>query len=227
MPLEVIAFTELKPGDRIAELLPDIGDFTRIFCELVGAAGHVYAITAPASSIAKDAHAKLAEESTDLACTNVTAFTLQPRNFPAPELYNSSDDPGTVYEYFTQRLPIESFVAPEPLDLIWVAGNYHDLRTKRFGSPNMTWVNSAFLKALKSGGVLIVEDYATTAESGARDTGTLHRIDPQQVKAEVIAAGFEFVAESKATYGADESQTPNIRGPHDKTDRFLFKFRKP
>jgi len=65
--------------------------------------------------------------------------------------------------------------------------------------------------------MLIVEDYRATSD---------------QVKAEVIAAGFEFIAESKAIDGEDEPHAPKLtKTPKNHkalgTDRFLLKVRKP
>ncbi|MES1196364.1 MAG: methyltransferase, partial [Steroidobacter sp.] len=93
--------------------------------------------------------------------------------------------------------------------------------------PDMLLVDQSLFAALKSGGILMIEDHAAAAGSGARDTDTLHRIDPEQVKKEVIAAGFIFVGESKLLYHKDDPHTARAHEMHDKTDRFLFKFRKP
>jgi predicted methyltransferase len=231
-PAEVIAFAGIKPDDKVADFLPGRGYFTKIFCKVVGDSGHVYAISVPrnppAGSAANSAPSdQPAAEPPGQACTNVTASTLQVQKRPAPELWSSSDDPGEVYEYWSFSPPAESFAAPEPLDLIWTSENYHDLHNKRFGSPNMLVVDKALLKALKPGGILMIEDHAAEAGSGARDTDTLHRIDPRQVKKEVIAAGFVFVGESKLLRHADDPHTAKAHEMHDKTDRFLFKFRKP
>jgi len=43
-PEQVIAFAGIKPGDRIGELMPGGGYFTRIFCRVAGPSGHVYAV---------------------------------------------------------------------------------------------------------------------------------------------------------------------------------------
>jgi len=228
-PAEVIAFAGLKRGDKVADFMPGKGYFTKIFCNVVGDNGHVYAISVPkpaSSPNTKSVEDKSATPSLG-ACANVTAITLQSRNYPAPKKYNSSDDPGGVYEYYESRMPVESFVAPEPLDMIWTAENYHDLHNKNFGLPNMQWVDTALLAALKPGGVLIVEDHAAANGSGARDTATLHRIDVEQVKKEVTNAGFEFVAESRVLRSADDPHTAKAHDLHDKTDRFLLKFRRP
>jgi len=161
------------------------------------------------------------------ACANITISSLHTTNFPAPELHSSSDDPGWVYEYWTSHLPAESFTAPEPLDVIWTSENYHDLHNKGFGSPDMSLVDQALFKALKPGGILMIEDHAAAAGSGARDTQTLHRIDPELVKQEVIAAGFEFIGESTLLHDAADPHTVKAHEMHDQTDRFLLKFRKP
>jgi predicted methyltransferase len=42
-PGELIAFAGVKPGQRIAELLPGGGYFARILADVVGPSGHVYA----------------------------------------------------------------------------------------------------------------------------------------------------------------------------------------
>jgi predicted methyltransferase len=74
-----------------------------------------------------------------------------------------------------------------------------------------------------------VLDHVAAAGSGGRDTSTLHRIDPEAVKSEVVAAGFVFAGESKVLANAKDDHTakvfdPSIRG---QTDQFIFKFRKP
>ncbi|TLZ50384.1 MAG: class I SAM-dependent methyltransferase, partial [Gammaproteobacteria bacterium] len=79
------------------------------------------------------------------------------------------------------------------------------------------------------GGVYLVLDHAAQAGSGFRDTSTLHRIDPEAVKKEVMSAGFRFEAKSDILSNQDDPHTakvfdPGIRGH---TDQFIFKFRKP
>ncbi len=239
-PAEVIAFAGIKPGDKVADFMPGRGYFTRIFCKVVGDAGHVYAITVPRPATAPPAQsspspsassqypspAAAAPEPAGEACTNVTASSLKMRLIPAPELHDDSD-PGWVYEYWSSSPAAENFVAPEPLDVIWTSENYHDLHNKAFGSPDMLVVNKALLAALRPGGILMIEDHAAAAGSGARDTTTLHRIAAEQVKREVTEAGFVFVGESQVLRHADDPHTAEAHDMHDKTDRFLLKFRKP
>src|SRR5262245_12218660 len=46
-PAECIAFAGLKPGQRVADLLPGGGYFTRIFSGVVGPKGQVFAVATP------------------------------------------------------------------------------------------------------------------------------------------------------------------------------------
>ena len=90
-------------------------------------------------------------------------------------------------------------------------------------------MNKAIFDALKPGGVYVILDHAAQAGSGVRDTNTLHRIDIETVKAEVMAAGFVLDGTSTLLANPDDAHTLNvfdgkIRGH---TDTFILKFRKP
>ena len=47
MPAQSVAFSRIKPGDRVVDFLPGEGYFTRIFSRIVGPRGHVYAVLPP------------------------------------------------------------------------------------------------------------------------------------------------------------------------------------
>lgn len=119
--------------------------------------------------------------------------------------------------------------APVPVDVVFTAQNYHDYPDKFLGETDPAVMDAAVFKALKPGGVFIVIDHVAEAGSGLRDTNTLHRIDPDFVKKQVVAAGFEFVGESDVLRNPKDDHTlkvfnPEIRGH---TDQFVYKFRKP
>jgi predicted methyltransferase len=232
-PAEVIAFASIKPGDKVADFLPDGGYFTRIICKVVGDAGHVYVIgvtrlaTEPPpehspspSPLPQSAPAAPEAPGT---CHNVTTSTLKSHLVPAPELHDDSD-PGWVYEYWSSSPAAENFTAPEPLDVIWTSDNYHDLHNKAFGSPDMSRVNTSLLAALKSGGLLLIEDHPAVVGTRARHRASLHRIAAEQVRQEVTQAGFEFVGE---LHHSEDPRAANAHDVRDNTDRFLLKFRKP
>src|SRR5450631_449539 len=202
-PAETLAFAGVKAGDRVAELLPGAGYFTRLFSKVVGAGGHVYALVpAPQPDAPADALDRAAR---------VKAIAADP----------NYSNVSVVVEPFAQ------LKAPEPMDLIWTSQNYHDLHN--FPGVDVAVFNQLVFEALKPGGTYLVLDHAAEPGSGARDTGTLHRIDAETVKKEVLAAGFVFVGSSELLRQPGDSRSvkvfdPSIRG---KTDQFIFKFRKP
>ena len=118
---------------------------------------------------------------------------------------------------------------PAPVDVVFTSQNYHDYPDKFMGPVDLASFNKQVFAALKPGGVFVVVDHAAESGSGLRDTETLHRIDPDIVKQQVEAAGFEFVGESDVLRNpADDHKLKvfdkSIRG---KTDQFVYKFRKP
>jgi predicted methyltransferase len=202
-PGETLAFTGVKPGAQIAELLPGAGYFTRIFSKAVGGSGHVYALV-PAPS--PDAPA------------DVPDFAARVKAIAADPNYANVS---VVVEPFSQ------LGVPAPVDLVWTSQNYHDLHN--LPGLDVGVFNKMVFDDLKPGGIYLVLDHTAEAGSGARDTKTLHRIDPKTVKQEVTAAGFVFVGSSDllrrpADTHAAKVFDPTVRG---KTDQFILKFRKP
>jgi predicted methyltransferase len=202
-PADCLAFAGLKAGDHVVELLPGGGYFTRIFSVAVGATGHVFAVAQPKSpSAAADAPEPAARVQAIAADAHYGNVSVVVQRLSQPNL-------------------------PHPVDLVWTSQNYHDLHN--VPDLDIAAFNKAVFDALKPGGTYIVLDHAAEAGSGARDTKTLHRIDADAVKKEVLAAGFELVAQSDLLRNPADPHTsavfdPSIRG---KTDQFLIKFRRP
>ncbi|MFT3906504.1 MAG: hypothetical protein QM718_09390 [Steroidobacteraceae bacterium] len=207
-PAEVLAFAGVKPGDKVGELMAGGGYFTRLFCKIVGPAGHVYTMNvtatkqmdrpAPDAPRPGPAPAPAAAPSGE-ACTNVTA----------------------------DAKPAAQFALPAGLDVVWTSENYHDLHNDMFGKPDMLSFDRTVFAALKPGGVFMVEDHAAAAGAGASVTETLHRIDAEQVKKEVTAAGFVFEAASNVLANPDDPHTGKTFSLNGKSDKFLLRFRKP
>jgi predicted methyltransferase len=202
-PAETLAFTGVKPGAQIAELLPGGGYFTRLFSKAVGSSGHVYALV-PAPLINAPA--------------DVPDFAARVKLIAADPNYANVS---VVVEPFSQ------LAVPAPVDLVWTSQNYHDLHN--FPGLDVGVFNKMVFDDLKPGGIYLVLDHTAEAGSGDRDTKTLHRIDPDAVKKEVLAAGFVFVGSSDLLRQPGDTRTvkvfdPAVRG---KTDQFILKFRKP
>lgn len=115
---------------------------------------------------------------------------------------------------------------PNRVDIVFNVLYYHDLSINDI---DVASLNARIFKALKPGGIFFVVDHNAAPGSGRRDTKALHRIDPELIKQEVTAAGFELVEESHllAHPGDDHTKlvfSPGLRG---QTDQTVFKFRKP
>jgi predicted methyltransferase len=199
-PAEVIAFSGLKAGDKVADVMPGGGYFTRLFSKVVGPKGTVYAMP-PAPR--PDA----------------------PANAPAPDaaVRKISEDP----QFANVKVGNINTPPAEKVDLAWTSLNYHDLQNRP--NADIAAFNKQVFDSLKPGGTYIVIDHAAERGVGRRDNQTLHRSDPELTKTEVTAAGFKFVAEGKMLANADDPRTGRvheeaIRGH---TDQYVLKFSKP
>ena len=199
---ELMAFTGVKPGDKVLELIPGSGYFTRLFSRIVGPTGHVYAVY-PAPYAAE-------------AAPDVQALTAM-----------SARPPWRNVTILTQ--PAANLTAPEALDVVFTSQNYHDYPDKFMGHIDPSVLNHEVYRALKPGGVFIVIDHAAQAGSGMRDTDTLHRIDPTIVKRQVTAAGFLFDGETRILRNPSDSHRLLVfdKGIRGHTDQFAYRFRKP
>ena len=202
-PAQTLAFTGVKPGDRVADYAAGGGYFTRLFADVVGPGGHVYAVV-PSSLF---------------TFPNIVKGTAEVQAWAVPH-----DNVTVIVASALQGLKY-----PEPLDLFWISQNYHDLHDSFMGPVDIAAFNRGVYAALKPGGLYVVLDHAAAAGAPANVTDTLHRIEPATVRREVEAAGFEFVGESAILANPAD---PHTAGVFDKsirghTDQFIYKFRKP
>ena len=199
LPAQMLEFAGIKPGQTVADFLPGGGYFTRIFAKAVGPKGTVYAVINPPAPDAKRANPIIAVAE-EPAYTNIKIVQG---------------------DFATLALPTSA-------DVIWTSQNYHDVHA--FGAPGSAdAINRAVFAALKPGGIYLVVDHAAQAGSGVRDVKTLHRIDIEVVKREVLAAGFVLDGETPALANPADTHTllvfdTAIRGH---TDQFALRFKKP
>ena len=202
-PGETLAFAGIKRGEKIAELLPGAGYFTRILSKAVGPRGKVFAVVPPRPA-------------------NATAE----RPDPATRIKAVADDPNYANVTVLQQ-PFVPLTVPAPVDVVFTAQNYHDLHN--IPDLDIAAFNKSVYDSLKPGGVYVVVDHSAEAGSELRDTSTLHRIDQATVKKEVLAAGFRLAGSSDILANPGDPRTSkifdsSIRG---KTDQFILKFQKP
>lgn len=202
-PAETLVFAGIRSGDKVADYVADAGYFTRLFANVVGPKGHVYAVE-PTAFFKFEHFVKAVAELQGYAVAHPTV---------------------TV----TTAAALEGLKFPEKLDLFWISRNYHDLHDKFMGPVDTAAFNKAVYDALKPGGAYIVLDHSAAPGASADVTETLHRIEPSTVRREVEAAGFKFDSESSILANPVDPRTAKvfdqtIRGH---TDQFILKFRKP
>lgn len=199
-PAELLAFAQIKPGQKVGDYVMGGGYVTRLLAAAVGPTGRVFAFQ-PAEFIKFKAQYGSDQAAVDAAYANVDAVAGP---FAAPAF-------------------------PEPLDVIITVQNFHDLYLKPFPAGTGDKASAALFAALKPGGALIVVDHSAAKGSGTTLSDSLHRIDKDAVIAALAKAGFKLEAESKLYSRPADPRTANvfdasIRG---KTDQFMLRFRKP
>ncbi|MBX9803594.1 MAG: methyltransferase [Caulobacteraceae bacterium] len=196
---ETLAFARVRPGQKVADMIIGGGYFTRVFSAAVGPGGRVTAWQ-PAEFIAFQASYGDSLTAVD-ALANVDAI----------------------------RSPMAAPDFPAGLDLVFTAQNYHDLHLNIAPADTASRVNAAVFAALKPGGLYVVIDHHAVAGAPMTSADTVHRIDIEAVKREVLAAGFVLDGESDILANPADPRTANvfdgsIRG---RTSQFMLRFRKP
>lgn len=158
---------------------------------------------------------------------HVYEFVGRPKPGKPDPIQAIADDPHYNHNITITVWPVGRLPVPQPVDLVWTSQNYHDLHN--VPGLNVADFDREVFKALKPGGIFLVLDHVAPAGSGFSDTSTLHRIDPEAAKKEIMSAGFEFVGQSDVLRNPNDPHTnkvfdPSIRGH---TDQFVYAFRKP
>jgi predicted methyltransferase len=200
-PVQSLQFSGVKAGDAVADFDAGAGYFTRLFSDVVGSRGHVYAIEPV------EIQQYIAKPTAELR-----AYAANHHNI-------------TV----SVETALASLHLPRKLDLFWISQNYHDLHNTYFGPVDIAAFNKAVFDALKPGGAYVVLDHTAAPGAPADVTETLHRIDPATVRREVEAAGFVFDGESVVLANPADPRTIKVfdKSIQGHTDQFILKFRKP
>ncbi|HEY3859447.1 MAG TPA: methyltransferase [Gammaproteobacteria bacterium] len=198
----VMTFAQVKPGQKVLELVPGEGYWTRIFSGIVGANGHVYTVWPK-----------------EMSKYSAKSFTN----------WQGLVDHAPYKNVSLLEQPAANLTAPEPVDLVFTAQNYHDYHDKFMGPVDMVAFDKQVFKELKPGGLFVVVDHTAVAGSGFQATDTLHRVDPEAVKKEVESAGFVLDGESDALRNPADPHTAKVFDPvvRGHTDQFILRFKKP
>jgi predicted methyltransferase len=204
-PQQVLEFAGVAPGMHVIDVFSAGGYYTELLARTVGATGQVIAYNNPpyASFAAKG----IAERYAGDRLSNVRQVTC---TIEALELI------------------------PASLDLAIFIMSYHDLYWRpddgSWPATDPHLLLGKLYAALKPGGTVVVQDHvANPGGEPDKVVADLHRIDPSVVKRDFAKAGFVFDGESPllANPGDDHTKLVFDEAIRGKTDRFLFRFRKP
>jgi predicted methyltransferase len=202
-PAEVLQFLGLDTGMQAIDLFGGNRYWAEIMAPAVGPKGHV-TVWEPTQFYDKASQEKFAEfqqkaSNAHLIVSPFEAMTLEPNSY----------------------------------DFMMINLNYHDVywESAKYGVKRME--PDQFLKTvfdgMKPGGIVGVIDHVGGPGDTRQTVEKLHRIDPAVVKADFERAGFKLEAESDLLRNPADDHSllvfdEKIRG---KTDRFIYRFRKP
>ncbi|MEQ1619050.1 MAG: methyltransferase [Terricaulis sp.] len=197
---ETLAFAGIEPGDKVADLIPGGGYFTRLFAVAVGEEGRVYPVIRP-DGVAKDFEMPILE-----------VAAQYPNAVMARTPYDALAFPEPLDVVFTAQNYHDMYLTEYEL------GNAVNMNA------------SAFAALKPGGLYVVIDHSAVAGSALETDAqAALHRIDQVRVRAEVEAAGFVFDGESEVLRNPADARAirvfdPAIRGH---TDQFMMRFRKP
>jgi predicted methyltransferase len=199
-PADTLAFAQIEPGDRVGEIFPGGGYFTRLFAVAVGDQGRVYPTIRP-DGVAGEYE------------TPVIAVAAQ---------YPNAVMARTPYDALAYPEPLDViFTAQNYHDMLITEYNLGDRNAMN---------RTAFAALKPGGLYVIIDHAAidgTPIATGG--DAVLHRIDQATLRQEVEAAGFVFDGEADFLRNPADTRTvsvfdESIRG---RTDQFVLRFRKP
>jgi len=201
---EVLAFFGIQPGMTVLDLYSGGGYYTELLSRVVGSSGRVVAHNnTPYQRFAED---EIEERYANGRLPNVERI---------------------IGENNELELPANTF------NMVLMILAYHDVY---FVDEEMGWAKidgpkmlAEIYASMRPGAVLGVVDHVADKGAPASTGGTLHRLDPDLIKRDIIAAGFVFAGESDILRNFEDDHTrtvfdPSIRG---RTDRVVLRFRKP
>lgn len=202
-PGAILAFAGFKPGDHLADVFGGGGYYSEILSGLVGAKGQVDLINNPPYH-------------------NYAKKELEPR------IANNRLSNVRYFNVPTTKLEIK----PGSLDGALIILSFHDLYAvdAEGGWPAID--APQFLKqihdGLKPGAPLLIVDHYARPGTGTSVASSLHRIDPEQAKSLLGAAGFEFDGALERLRNPQDDLSKNVFDPaiRGKTDRFVHRYRR-
>lgn len=203
-PDQVLEFFGIGPGMTVLEMFAGGGYYTELLSYVVGSEGRVVAHNN--TPYLRWAKSTLDKRFTPGRFENVERLTAENNELDLPA--NSFDAALLILAYH------DVFYVDEASG--W----------SRIDGPAML---AEIYAALKPGAVVGVVDHVAIPGSPAETGNSLHRIDPELLRRDFETAGFAFEADSEILRNPEDDLAkpvfaPDVRG---KTDRFVYRFRRP
>jgi predicted methyltransferase len=201
-PVEVLTFSELRRGMTVLDVVAGSGYYSEVMARAVGPKGKVVAfVPAPfMQGKTKEAADALATRESNVTFATDFAAALGKAN---------------TYDFMMIHLNYHDFY--------WESEQFKIPRT----DPNK--VVAGLFYATKPGGIVAVVDHVGPAGDTRAIVEKLHRIDPETVKADFLRGGFVLDGTSEILRMPSDDHSKNVFDPavRGKTDRFVFRFKKP
>lgn len=197
---DTLAFAQIEPGDKVADIFPGGGYWTRLFAVAVGEQGRVYPTIRP-DGIAGEYETPVIDVAAQYPNAVMTRSPYDAITFPEP-------------------LDV-IFTAQNYHDMALTAYALGDRTAMN---------RAAFAALRPGGLYVIIDHSAIAGSAIETDAETtLHRIDAATVRREVEAAGFVFDAEGTFLVNPEDARTLNVFDPaiRGNTDQFVMRFRRP
>ena len=202
-PVEVLKFLGLKTGMRVSDPFGGNLYWAEITAPAVGPTGRV-SIWQPKQFYGQKGY------------DNYMAFKArQPNVWLRVSPFEAPDLPANTYDFMLINLDYH--------DVYWESAKNGIVRM----DPDQ-WLKTVYA-AMKPGAVVGVIDHVGNSGDTRATVEKYHRIDPAVVKADFKRAGFVLEAESNMLRNKADDHSLNVFDPkiRGKTDRFVFRFRKP
>ena len=203
-PAELLRFFGLRKGTQVLDVFGANKYWSEIMAPVVGPTGHV-TVWEPTQFLTDKNRVPFEEFATKAKNVSLIASPFEAPDFPQAKF-----------------------------DFAIINLDYHDTYWENAGRKVVRQDPNAWLKrlyaAMKPGGTVGVVDHVANPNSDTRATvEKLHRIDPEVIKADFRRAGFVLAGSSDMLRNPADDHSllvfdPKIRG---KTDRAVFKFKKP
>jgi predicted methyltransferase len=199
-PAETLAFAQIEPGDRVADIFPGSGYWTRMFAVAVGDQGRVYPTIRP----------------------DPAAGEYETPILPIAAEYPNATMARVPFDALSYPEPLDVvFTAQNYHDM--AITEYH------LGDRN-AMNRTAFAALKPGGVYIVIDHSAVDGSPVQTDSATaIHRIDQATVRSEVEAAGFVFDGEADFLRNPQDNRTTSVFDPaiRGHTDQFVMRFRKP